>query len=231
MSQRSAIGLLTLAMAASLSCAVTSQPLGSATPDPSHGLNPGTTTAVSPRTAAKPGEPDHATQREADADAAARLDEIAAVRSELDRRRTGLAPDEREALARAIVIEAHRHHLDPALVMAVMHVESRFDNFALSPVGAMGLMQILPSTGKELAAKHGVSWYGPQTLFDPVVNVRLGVAYLKQLTDRFGNVSTALAAYNWGPGHIDRRIRRGHQLPRTYPRLVLEAHAAAQSRS
>ncbi|MEE2679357.1 MAG: lytic transglycosylase domain-containing protein [Myxococcota bacterium] len=231
MSQRSAIGLLTLAMAASLSCAVTSQPLGSATPDPSHGLNAGTTTAVSPRTAAKPGEPDHATQREADADAAARLDEIAAVRSELDRRRTGLAPDEREALARAIVIEAHRHHLDPALVMAVMHVESRFDNFALSPVGAMGLMQILPSTGKELAAKHGVSWYGPQTLFDPVVNVRLGVAYLKQLTDRFGNVSTALAAYNWGPGHIDRRIRRGHQLPRTYPRLVLEAHAAAQSRS
>ena len=158
-------------------------------------------------------------------------DVIAEVRAELDRRRTGLATDELDALAVAIVVEADRHQFDPALVMAVMHVESRFDNFALSAVGAMGLMQILPSTGEELAAKHGVAWHGPQTLFDPIVNVQLGVAYLRALSDRFGNVSTALAAYNWGPGHIDRRIRRGRQLPRDYPRLVLEAHAAAQRRS
>jgi len=165
------------------------------------------------------------------AGAAAADDATAELRAELDRRRTGLAPHELDALARAIITEARRHQLDPALVMAVMHVESRFHNFALSPVGAMGLMQILPSTGEELAAKHGVAWYGPQTLFDPIANVQLGVAYLKELSDRFGNVSTALAAYNWGPGHIDRRLRRGRQLPRDYPRLVLEAHAAAQRRS
>lgn len=236
MSHRSALGMLTLAMVASLSCAVAPTPLESSDVRPSNASSEDLPPTGSPIAAAEAEqlgtETSGATGPHAGRSGGAAHDrEIAVVRAELDRRRTGLAPHECDALARAIVIEAHRHHLDPALVMAVMHVESRFDNFALSPVGAMGLMQILPSTGEELAAKHGIFWYGPQTLFDPVVNVRLGVAYLKQLTDRFGNVSTALAAYNWGPGHIDRRIRRGHQLPRTYPRLVLEAHAAAQSRS
>jgi soluble lytic murein transglycosylase len=105
-----------------------------------------------------------------------------------------------------------------------MYVESRFNNFAVSPVGAMGLMQILPSTGEELAGRYGIPWHGPQTLFDPVVNVRLGSAYLRELSNRYGELSTALAAYNWGPGRIDRRLRRGHRLPTEYPRLVFEAH-------
>jgi soluble lytic murein transglycosylase len=106
-----------------------------------------------------------------------------------------------------------------------MHVESRFNAFALSPVGAIGLMQVMPATGEELAADLGVVWRGAQTLFDPFVNLRLGVAYLKQLESRYGDTATALAAYNWGPGHIDRRIRRGRALPTEYPKLVLDAHA------
>jgi soluble lytic murein transglycosylase-like protein len=111
-----------------------------------------------------------------------------------------------------------------------VHVESRANTFAVSPVGALGLMQILPSTGEELAHQEGVTWRGPHTLFDPLVNVRLGVAYLEQLSNRYGEVSTALAAYNWGPGHIDRRIARGRALPTEYPSLVLEAHAAELER-
>ena len=91
-------------------------------------------------------------------------------------------------------------------------------------------MQILPSTGEELAGELGVTWLGPQTLFDPFVNVRLGVAYLKELTERYGNTSSALAAYNWGPGHIDRRIRRGVPLPKAYPALVMEAYSAHAAR-
>lgn len=151
---------------------------------------------------------------------------VAAVRRELERRRTGLAEDELEALARTVVTEAMRHELDLGLVMAVMHVESRFNSFAVSPVGALGIMQIMPPTGKELAEKHGVEWIGVQTLFDPHVNVRLGVAYLKQLIDRFDDVDAALAAYNWGPGHISGRIRRGRALPTEYPQLVSDALAA-----
>jgi soluble lytic murein transglycosylase-like protein len=147
------------------------------------------------------------------------------------RSRMALTEPEIEAVAHAIIDVSKQHDIDPSLVLAVIHVESRYNAFAVSSVGAMGLMQILPSTGRELAARHGIDWIGPQTLFDPVVNVKLGVAYLKQLSDRYGNTSMALAAYNWGPGHIDRRLRRGTPMPIVYPGLVLEAYSVQNQRS
>lgn len=141
--------------------------------------------------------------------------------------RTGLTRGELADLARTVVDEARRHGMDPALVLAVMHVESRYNTFAVSSKDAMGLMQIVPSTGAELAERLGIRWEGPHTLFDPTVNVRIGVAYLKELHDRYGNLSTALAAYNWGPGRIDRRLSRGAPLPTIYARLVLDAYGEA----
>ncbi len=139
--------------------------------------------------------------------------------------RTGLTDAEVAQLAETVVVEARRYHFDPALVLAVIHVESRFDTYAVSPKDALGLMQLLPSTGEALAPIVGVEWHGPQTLFDPVANVRLGVAYLRQLTDRYnGSVRTALVAYNWGPGRIDQFMRAGDPLPREYSTLVLAAY-------
>jgi soluble lytic murein transglycosylase-like protein len=139
--------------------------------------------------------------------------------------RTGLTDAEVARLAQTVVVEARRHHFDPELVLAVIYVESRFDTYAVSPKDALGLMQLLPSTGAELAPIVGVEWHGPQTLFDPVANVRLGVAYLRQLTDRYnGSVRTALVAYNWGPGRIDQFVRAGDPLPREYSQLVLAAY-------
>jgi len=142
------------------------------------------------------------------------------------KRRTRLARPELVDLARTIVAEAKRHELEVSLVLAVIHVESRYNTYAVSPVGAMGLMQIMPATGEELARFEGVPWHGSQTLFDPVVNIRLGVRYLRHLANRYDSIPTALAAYNWGPGSIDRRIRRGTPLPTEYPSLVLEAYNA-----
>jgi soluble lytic murein transglycosylase len=140
-------------------------------------------------------------------------------------RRTGLTESELGTLARTLVEEARRHDLDPRLVLAVVHVESRYDTYAVSNMDAMGLMQILPSTGEWLAPQVGVDWQGPQTLFDPISNVRLGVAYLRMLVDRYdGNLSAALVAYNWGPGHVDGRLREGGALPATYSDLVLRAY-------
>ena len=156
--------------------------------------------------------------------------EIADIRAFLETRRTGLTRFEVDQLAHAIVAEARRNALDPVLVMALIHVASRFNSFAVSPVGALGLMQVLPSTGEEVAAELGIAWHGSRTLFDPIKNVKIGVAYLHQLSQRYEDIPTALAAYNWGPGHIDRRIRRGTTLPKDYPRLVLEAHAIAQGK-
>jgi len=139
--------------------------------------------------------------------------------------RTGLTDAEVAQLAETIVVEARRYHFDPSLVLAVIHVESRFDTYAVSPKDALGLMQLLPSTGEALAPIVGVEWAGPRTLFDPVANVRLGVAYLRQLTDRYnGSVRTALVAYNWGPGRIDQFVRAGDPLPHEYSQLVLAAY-------
>ena len=157
--------------------------------------------------------------------------EVAAVATALARRPTGLTAGEVDAVARTVVGEARRNALEPSLVMAVMHVESRYYNFAVSPVGAIGLMQVMPETGEELAARLGIHWVGPQTLFDPTTNVRLGVAYLRELSDRYGSLETALAAYNWGPGRIDRRLRLGTAMPDQYPSLVLQAYAQRRGRS
>lgn len=159
---------------------------------------------------------------------------VAGVRAQLERyaHRTGLTGRELDRLAEHIVREAQRQALDPSLVLAVMHVESRYDTYAVSDKDAMGLMQILPSTGAWLAPRVGVAWRGPHTLFDPFANVQIGAAYLRLLTDRYdGDVATALAAYNWGPGHIDGRLKRGVPLPTEYAQLVLAAYDAAAARS
>jgi soluble lytic murein transglycosylase-like protein len=156
---------------------------------------------------------------------------LEAVHAQLARRVRGLTDAEVERLARTVVAEARRYDFDPGLVLAVMHVESRFDTYAMSPVQALGLMQIMPETGEEMAIALDIPWRGPQTLFDPFANVRIGVAYLRQLTDRYGSLATALSAYNWGPGRIDRRLRRGAPVPTVYATSVLEAYGETANRS
>jgi soluble lytic murein transglycosylase-like protein len=144
----------------------------------------------------------------------------------LKERRSGLSEAEITQVAATIVREANIHGIDPNLVMAVIHIESRGNAFALSPVGAMGLMQIMPPTGEELAEQLDIPWRGPQTLFDPLVNIRMGVAYLEQLESRYGSMATALAAYNWGPGRIDSRLRHGVALPVVYSGSVFASYRA-----
>ncbi|MDR2386307.1 MAG: lytic transglycosylase domain-containing protein [Deltaproteobacteria bacterium] len=97
---------------------------------------------------------------------------------------------------------AREHRISPALVKAVIQAESRFDTRAVSAQGAVGLMQILPSTARSM----GVS--SPQ---EPYNNITAGVRYLKMLLEEFGNDEyLALAAYNCGPDTIK---RYGGQMP------------------
>ena len=92
------------------------------------------------------------------------------------------------------------------LVRAVVQVESAFNPYAKSIKGALGLMQLMPATIRQFGVKNP---------FNPVENVRAGVAYLRQLLDRYGNdEQLALAAYNAGPGAVDRHGQSSPALPR-----------------
>lgn len=151
----------------------------------------------------------------------------AELHAELAQRAPGLTPGEARAVAAAIDRESLRHGIDPRLVVAVIEVESNFDAFAVSSAGALGLMQLLPSTAEALARRAGVDWRGARTLFDPVTNVRLGIAYLGEMRDRFDHLPTALAAYNWGPAAIGRRVRDGAPVPSGYARRVMAVYSRA----
>ncbi len=95
-----------------------------------------------------------------------------------------------------IAEHATRHSLQPDFVRAVIQAESAFNPRARSPKGAMGLMQLMPSTAAE---------YQVANAYDPAENIRAGVAYLKSLLTRFGDdVSLALAAYNAGPKAVEK---------------------------
>jgi len=141
---------------------------------------------------------------------------------------TGLLPAEVVHLSRVIAVEAHAAGLPPAFVLSVIEVESGGRNFAVSEVGARGLMQLLPATGEDIAAGSDVAWRGPETLFDPAANVRLGVSYLEGLISRYANVRIGLAAYNWGPARIAGRLRRGEPIPGRYADRVLDVYAGAE---
>lgn len=144
----------------------------------------------------------------------------------LRERHTGLAEAEVPRVAATLVRAAEQHELDLDLLLALIFVESSGYNFAVSSVGARGLMQIMPRTGEELARRLGRPWSGPDALFDPVLNLELGTAYLRQLLNRYdGHLEKALTAYNAGPGFVDRRLARGARLPGSYARLVRGAIA------
>lgn len=101
--------------------------------------------------------------------------------------------------------EAHTRGLDPFLVAALIRQESRFNRGAVSGAGAIGLMQVMPATGKQLRRKAGVAKVTAQRLKEPVVNVKLGTKFLADLMQMYGGrVDAVLVAYNAGPSRAYR---------------------------
>lgn len=120
---------------------------------------------------------------------------------------------------------ASRHFsVDAHLVQAVIHAESAFNPRAVSPKNAIGLMQVLPSTARDLGLQDLQGLSVEQLLADPRVSIVLGTKYLAEQLARFGgDVELAVAAYNAGPGAV---IKAGHRVPnypetRHYVRRVL----------
>lgn len=124
---------------------------------------------------------------------------------------------DRDGAEKLVREAADRHHVDPALIRAVIQTESNWNSWAVSRRGAGGLMQLIPTTAQR---------FGANDLFNPQQNIDAGVRYLKTLLERYnGNLDLALAAYNAGEGAVD----RAHGIPayretRNYVQRVQDAY-------
>ena len=134
-----------------------------------------------------------------------------------------------QRVANTILSESRRHHLDPAFLLAVISNESGFRPDAVGGVGEIGLMQLRPKTAKQIANRYGLPWHGKKTLFDPVMNIRIGAAYLdilRSLFEKHGRLY--LAAYNMGPKNTMRAVKKG-VWPKDYPARVMRQYVAFYS--
>ena len=113
---------------------------------------------------------------------------------------------------------SRRYGVDVGLIKAVIKAESNFNPTAVSHAGAQGLMQLMPGTARSL---------GVSDSFDPEQNIMGGTRFLRDLLDRYnGNVDSAIAAYNWGPGNVDKRPERMPAETRSYLARVKQLYAS-----
>jgi soluble lytic murein transglycosylase len=118
---------------------------------------------------------------------------------------------------------SRKYGVSPDMIFAVIQTESSFDTLAVSNRGAVGLMQLLPSTAREVAEELNIQWTDDRILWDPLTNIEMGTYYLRTLISRFDNVEVALAAYNQGPNRIAALQATNAALPLAYPGRVLSA--------
>jgi len=142
----------------------------------------------------------------------------------LERQSMGLANVTKEELAEVIYEEAIRHNYDPKFILALIAIESEFQNWSVSQQGAKGLMQIMPYVAEPIAQELGIEWSGDRTLFNPNLNVRMGIYYLSQLILDFKDMRVALTAYNYGPTYVRGLIERKERIPRDYYYRFLTAY-------
>ena len=149
---------------------------------------------------------------------------IREILSVLESRQTDLASVTKEDVAEAIYDEAVRYDYDPKFILAMIHTESNFYNWAVSNKGAKGLMQIMPHVAQDLAQQLGIEWMGDRTLFNPYLNLRIGIYYLSQLLENFKDLEIAVTAYNYGPTYVRNLLDRKEKLPLTYYQSVLAVY-------
>ena len=109
-----------------------------------------------------------------------------------------------QGYAEYVTVYAEKYGIPENLVYSVIRTESDFESGAVSRVGAIGLMQIMPDTFKWLTDDILFEHLEVGMLYDPETNVRYGTYYLSYLYDRYGDWELAIAAYNGGPGNVDK---------------------------
>lgn len=122
-----------------------------------------------------------------------------------------------------IVDKAKKYNVDKNLIISLIATESSFKNDAVSHIGAVGLMQLLPSTAKYISKKYKIKNYNDiNDLYNPIINVELGIAYFDYLVGKTGSIDHAIIAYNYGPGNLSKAIKNNKKLPESYHNKVVK---------
>lgn len=147
------------------------------------------------------------------------------IRDVLAERASDLGPEDQDRVADAIAEEAEDAGIDPFLVLAVISVESGFQDRSVSSMDARGLMQLRPGTLSFMIEREGEQLSPEQAGADPALRVRLGVRYLALLRKQFGTLDHALMAYNGGPTRLYLAAQKRELDPLIgYVRLVRRRH-------
>jgi soluble lytic murein transglycosylase-like protein len=137
-------------------------------------------------------------------------------------------------VAEVVWEECAKRKIDPLLVLALIKIESGFQYAAVSPVGARGIMQIMPETARSLTHRIGGEYgirpaaFRPEELDDPLLNIRLGVYYLHGLKTQFQDLNLTLSAYNFGPAELQNRLDNKLDHSSDFAALVLDAYQRYQ---
>jgi soluble lytic murein transglycosylase-like protein len=164
-----------------------------------------------------------------------RSKELVKIYSIVRSHRADVTDAEAWRVAEVIMEESAKRKIDPLLVLALIQVESGFQYDVVSPSGARGLMQIMPDTGRSLTHALGREYglrpvaFRPESLDDPLLNIRLGIYYLHDLKRQFRDLNLALSAYNCGPVEIQNRLENKVDFPLDFASLVLDAYQRYQN--
>lgn len=104
---------------------------------------------------------------------------------------------------------ANEYNVDPYLIFAIIRVESKYQPQAQSPVGARGLMQIMPETARWIAKENNIDNFNIEDLHDPNINIRFGSWYIANLFEEYQEIPIAIAAYNAGRGKVGSWLSEG----------------------
>lgn len=124
-------------------------------------------------------------------------------------------------LAELIIEKSKQYDMDPFLVLAVIKTESNFRSYVVSNKGAVGLMQIKPSTASIIAEEISYPYSGSHSLNNGKINIMLGMHYIAKMMEKFNDIELALEAYNMGPSRLRKNLRKGTKLGFRYSKKVI----------
>lgn len=150
------------------------------------------------------------------------LEEKIQILKAIDDFQIGFNQQEVNQLADVIYSESNKYGYDPMFVMAIILTESSFRKDQESSAGALGLMQVVPYVGADVAPRAGVAWDGSQTLHESESNIKVGTRLLFEQILKFGDVKKALVSYNMGETALRDLMKRHQPLPKRYLRAVEE---------